>query len=162
MKIGIISDTHIPVTAMEIPARIREIFDGVDLILHAGDLIEWRVVEQLGEIARVEAVRGNMDIPETAARLPLKKVLELHAVRIGLIHGRGKPSDIRAYVRREFIDDNVSVIVYGHSHSPCNFREEGILFFNPGSPTDQVYAAVNSVGILEIDNGEVRGEIIEL
>jgi putative phosphoesterase len=160
VKIGVISDTHIPGSADGVPAKVFELFAGVDLILHAGDLVEWRVIEQLGKIARVEAVRGNMDSPDVTRRLPPRKVLELGGKKIGLIHGSGKPVDLRSRIRNEFARDGVDIIVYGHSHTPFKGKEGDIFFFNPGSPTDHVFARVNAVGILEIGD-TVEAKIIE-
>ena len=159
MKIGVISDTHIPANAEEIPRKILEDFKGVELILHAGDLVELYVLDTLKEIAEVKVVFGNMDTPRVRKALPQKEIIEIKNFKIGLVHGWGAPDQLREVVRKEFRD--VDVIVYGHSHSPLNESIEDVLFFNPGSPTDKVFAPYNSYGILEIDD-TIRGEIIRL
>lgn len=160
MKIGVISDTHIPNAARELPRSIYEHFKGVDLIVHAGDFVDLKVLEDLKSIqSRVIAVHGNMDPQEVRKCLPAKQVIEIDGFHLGLIHGSGAPSGLVDAVKREFED--VDVIVFGHSHSPLNEVKDGVLFFNPGSPTDKVFAPCNSVGILYVDK-KIRGEIIRL
>lgn len=158
MKIGVISDTHIPVRAKKIPEKVFEIFEAVDLILHAGDIVNKNTIDDLGFIAKVEAVKGNMD--DSRCPYPVKKVLTVEKLIIGLMHGYGPREGVRERIREEF--DVVDIIVYGHSHRPYNKIEDGVLFFNPGTPTDKVSAIYNSVGILEINEKDVKGEIFEI
>ena len=158
MKVGVISDTHIPNRAKKIPGKIIELFSDAALILHAGDIVDKSVIEELETIAKVEVVKGNMDEPDIP--FPVKKVLNVEAIRIGLIHGFGSPFGIRNRIRKEF--DEIDIIVYGHSHKPYNKTENGVLFFNPGTPTDKIFALYNSVGILEIKGDNVKGQIIRL
>ncbi len=158
MKVGVISDTHIPNRAKKIPGKIIELFSDAALILHAGDIVDKSVIEELETIAKVEVVKGNMDEPDIP--FPVKKVLNVEAIRIGLIHGFGSPFGIRNRIRKEF--DEIDIIVYGHSHKPYNKTENGVLFFNPGTPTDKIFALYNSVGILEIKGDSVKGQIIRL
>ncbi len=159
MKIGVISDTHIPANAEEIPRKILEHFKETELILHAGDLVEPYVLETLRKITEVKAVFGNMDSPQVRKLVPHKELIQIKNFKIGLVHGWGSPEQLREVVREEFED--VDAIVYGHAHSPLNQLFEGVLFFNPGSPTDKVFAPYNSYGILEI-NDSIKGEIIRL
>lgn len=161
MRIGVISDTHIPETTNEIPSQIYGHFKGVDLILHAGDLVDLRVLDELRKLAPVRAVCGNMDPPKIKECLPKMDVIEVGKFKLGLTHGSGLPIGLRRRVGKVFRNEKVDVIVFGHSHSPVNVVERGILFFNPGSPTDEIFAPYRSCGILEIDS-EVRGRIIRL
>ena len=160
-KIGVISDTHIPRAASEVPQAIFAVFSGVDMIIHAGDLVSDTVIDELSDIAPVVSVRGNMD-PQDAPR-PVKRVVEIEGegVKIGLIHGWGGPDDLHERVRYEF-GDEVACIVFGHSHLPYNDFVGGVLMFNPGSPTDKRFAPYRSVGILTISNGSVVGEVMRL
>ena len=112
-------------------------FAGVDLILHAGDIVQLSVLEELRAIAPVEAVAGNMDDAERSEP-SAKKVLTAGKFRIGLIHGKYKINIQREMIRQEF--DDVDLIVYGHSHAPFWGKEHGVYFLNPGSPTDKRYA----------------------
>jgi len=160
MRIGVISDTHIPRTAQDIPKKIYEEFKNVDLILHAGDFVEIRVLEKLKEIAPVKAVCGNMDEAIIKDTLAQKEIVNIdNKFKIGLIHGSGPPHTLKNFVKTQF--SNVNAIIFGHSHNPLNEVEDGVLFFNPGSPTDKVFAPYNSFGILEI-NDSIKGSIIRL
>ena len=159
MKIGVISDTHIPLKAKGIPVEVLNGLKGVDLILHAGDLIDVSVLEQLRKIAEVKAVVGNMDNPEVVRTLSKKEVVKVNNFKIGLIHGFGPPNGIEERIRGEF-EGNIDVIVFGHSHSAVNETRNGVLFFNPGSPTDKFFAPFNSYGIIEI-NDKIEAKIIK-
>jgi len=160
MKIGIISDTHIPRAATGLPPEICTAFKGVDLILHAGDLVEISVLDELKKIAKTEAVCGNMDEPEIRKSLPQKRIISAEGFKIGLTHGYGSPFRLIDTVKKEF-PQKVDVIVFGHSHLPVNELRDGILFFNPGSPTDKIFAKYNSYGILTV-NKEIKGKIVRL
>ena len=160
VKIGVLSDTHIPQAAQDIPQAVYKEFETVDLILHAGDIVELAFLENLKKIAPVRAVRGNMDTREISSALPDKDIVSINnKFKIGLIHGRGAPRSLMAFVQTQF--DNVDAIVFGHSHSPVNEIHDGILLFNPGTPTDKIFAPYNSFGILEVNNS-IKGRIIKL
>lgn len=159
MKIGVLSDTHVPAIAPSLPPAVFELFKDVDLILHAGDIVELAVLDELRAVAPVEAVAGNMDGPEARLGLPVKKVIPLGGFRIGLIHGKFRIDTQRDMIRKEF--DGVDLIVYGHSHTPFWGRDGDVLFLNPGSPTDKRHAPYNSVAILDVGE-ELRAEIIRL
>lgn len=161
MKIGVISDTHIPVFTDHIPSVVIEIFRSCDIIVHAGDIVDYSVVEDLGHIAEVKAVRGNMDAPALKKVLPEKLVFEVSGKKIGVVHGRGKGGDLLEWVKGEFKKD-VDIIIFGHSHSPCNKSIGGRLFFNPGSATDSVFHTKRTFGVIYINGETVRGEIIDI
>lgn len=157
MKIGVISDTHIKSPAKMLPDKVFELFEGVDLILHAGDLLIEEVVIQLEAIAPVIAVAGNNDDYQMVKKYGTRRLIETGGKKIGLTHGvsRGK-TYMNAYA--EFFDDDVDCIVYGHSHIPHNEVINGILFFNPGSATQRRFQPSHSVGILYISH-KITGEI---
>ncbi|MDH4162577.1 MAG: metallophosphatase family protein [Nitrospirota bacterium] len=159
MKIGVLSDTHVPVPHHHLPAKVFELFQDVDLILHAGDITELAVLDELRSLAPVEAVAGNMDGPAEQQRLPQKKVLQLGKYHVGLIHGKYKIDIQRDMIRKEF--DKVDLIVYGHSHQPFFGKHGDMLFLNPGSPTDKVHAPYNSVAIVTLGD-DIRAEIIQI
>ena len=159
MRICVLSDTHIPVAAPALPPDLLRALKGADLILHAGDILEMSVLDELGAIAKVEAVRGNMDRPDVQQGLPVKKVVEAQGKRIGLIHGSGPPWGLSSRVLREFPD--VDIIVFGHSHHPLSEQRDKVLLFNPGSPTDGRFAPYKSYGVIEITE-TVKAEIVRL
>lgn len=160
MKILVLSDTHIPRTAHDLPQEIYDAIEGVDMILHAGDFVEKEVFDKLSSLRPTTAVYGNMDNSDLHRILKQKEVIEVGKIKIGLIHGYGASAEIMDKVKGEF--KNVDAIVYGHSHTPVNTTKDGILFFNPGSPTDKIFAKENSYGILEISDKKIEGKIITI
>ena len=131
--IGLISDTHIPDRAREIPQKVKEAFKDVDLILHAGDLTSLSVIEELEKIAPVMAIQGNKD-RVNGIDLPKARVIQAEDLRIGLVHGEVYPrADTQQllYLARQLEAD---ILVSGHSHQPKIEQVEGVLLLNPGSP----------------------------
>jgi uncharacterized protein len=162
MRIGVLSDTHIPLRARILPPVLFELFAGVNLILHAGDLIDEQVIKDLSAIAPVEAVAGNLDGRDLALRLGRKKILSLSGFSIGLIHGdAGRGSKTPARALAAFNGDNVDCVVFGHSHQPYCRLENGVLLFNPGSPTDRRREPRHSCGILTLSR-DISPEILYL
>lgn len=160
MLIGLISDTHIPDRAKEIPQKVLEAFSEVDLIIHAGDLTSMKVIEELEEIAPVVAIQGNMD-RANGIKLPVAKTIELEGLTIGVAHGEVYPrADTQqlVYLAKEL---SVDILVTGHSHQPKIEQTEGILLLNPGSPIVPRLAD-RTVMLLEINNKEVDVEIIKI
>ncbi len=161
MKIGVISDTHIPSTSKDIPKAIYDEFVNVDLILHAGDFVEIDFLKKLRDFKKTIAVYGNLDSSEVAVQLKAKEIIVAGKFRIGLIHGWGPPGGLAERIEAEFKDEKVDCIVFGHTHRPMNETKNGILFFNPGSPTDKIFTPCNSYGILEVGD-KIVGKIIRL
>lgn len=165
IRIGVLSDTHISRDPVVLPARMLAAFAGVNAILHAGDLTCRGVLEALAAIAPVHAVHGNVDPPELERTLPDRLLLEFGGLTIGLTHGHlGRGADTPSSAHAYFHDvKNLAVIVFGHSHQPCNELHRGVLRFNPGSPTQPRQAPWPSYGLLTIEAGSrVRGEIVPL
>lgn len=162
MRIGVISDTHIPSVTDRLPERVFGEFRGVDMILHAGDIVSLPVLESLEKLSKVVAVCGNMDHLDICDKLPAKTVVEAGKFRIGLIHGFGPPNTLLEWVQIQFEDDKVDAIVFGHSHHAMNEVIDGVLFFNPGTPTDRRFSHELSIGMLEIGEKGIKGKIIEL
>jgi len=161
MRILVLSDTHIPRVAHDLPAEIYEEIANVDMIIHAGDFVEKEILEKLKTLKETKAVYGNMDCAALHHVLNAKEVLDLGKCKIGLIHGYGAPADILDTVKGEF-GSSVDAIIFGHTHSAFNAVKDGILFFNPGSPTDTIFATSNSYGILEVTDKTIEGKIIKL
>lgn len=162
MKIGVISDTHISDAAESLPKEIMRAFKNVDMIIHAGDFIDSSVLDKLKSVCKdIKVVYGNMDTPEVKKNLPEKEIIKVGNFKIGLMHGYGHPSGLIDLLTNIFKDDNVDIIVFGHSHSPVNEKRGNILYFNPGSPTDKMFAAYNSYGIIEI-NDKIKAKIVKI
>jgi putative phosphoesterase len=154
MRIAVLSDTHLR-AGKPLPRFVWEQLTQIDMILHAGDLTNMGLLEELSCIAPVRAVRGNCDGWDVS--LPDRDVIEYEAFRIGLIHGdsgKGKNTAERAY--SAFTDTSVDVIVFGHSHTPFMEWRDGTLLFNPGSPTDKRREPQYSFGLLEIQQGQIK------
>lgn len=162
MKIGVISDTHIPINAKDIPPKILEEFKNVDMIIHAGDLVDLSVLDKLRGVSKViKAVRGNMDSPEVRNKLPEKELITVKNFKIGVMHGWGPPDKLIDMMSEAFKSDKVDLIIFGHSHQALNVKKKDIVYFNPGSPTDRVFAPYNSFGIIEIDD-KIEARIVRL
>jgi len=180
MRIGLISDTHIPVAAPVLWPQIYEALAGVDLIMHAGDLMIPDVIDWLEEVAPVMAVSGNgdytgfqrCDTPEDP-RLSEAKVLELERpdggrLRIGLVHDFQLPEvpPLRTVegLMKHFFGGPVDVIVRGSTHAAEIRTEKGVLIVNPGSPTfpNHRSARLGTLGYLDIEEGRVTPSIVQL
>jgi putative phosphoesterase len=162
MRIGVVSDTHIPEKAPGLPEKVVKDLKNVDMIIHAGDLTALIVIDMLKNICpNVKAVYGNMDPWEVREYLPEKEIIKVKNHRIGITHGHGHPSYIIDTITKTFQKDKVDIIIFGHSHQPLNEEKNGILFFNPGSLTDKIFAPYNSYGIIEL-NDTVEARIIKI
>jgi uncharacterized protein len=157
IKIVVMSDTHMPKKAKHLPQTLVSELETADYIIHSGD---WQTVElyhELKQYAEVIGVTGNVDSPELNRQLNTKEILRVDGFSIGIVHGHGtgKTTEKRAF--EAFTMDKVDCIVYGHSHIPVHKETNGILFFNPGSPTDKRRQKEFSYGILTI-GGEIKAE----
>ena len=158
MKIGVISDTHLKVFPASLGECIAKHFEDVDMILHAGDVVELSVLDFFSN-KEVNLVAGNMDSWAIKESAPIKLVIPIEGFKVGLIHGWGSPTGIEGRIIREFED--IDILVYGHTHNASSFTRGGVLYFNPGSPTDKHFAIDNTIGILEIGN-RISSKIITL
>ena len=158
MKIAVVADTH----SLELPAKLLKELKNVDLIIHAGDLCSLKDLNQFKKIKEVRAIYGNMDDADVRKILPKRLVFEIEGVRIGLYHGYGPPQKLVDEVSSEFKNDKVQLIIFGHSHQPLNETRGNVIFFNPGSPNDKVYSPYCSYGLLEINKGQIKTDIIKL
>jgi putative phosphoesterase len=162
MKIGVLADTHIPISAKRLPDDVISALKTCDLIIHAGDIVEMSFYKELEHIAPLKAVSGNMDSPELQGKLPDQLIVELEGRKIGVTHGKGNSSKVCQYVR-DLFDKKVDIIIFGHSHTPLNEKKGNMLLFNPGSPTDKIFAPYRSFGIIEISKGDIiRSEIVKI
>jgi len=161
--VGLISDTHIPTRASCIPKMVFKIFENVDFIVHAGDLVQLDVIDQLEQLAPVLAVQGNMDDPEVSGALPKLNTLKIYGWKIGVMHdpstlfGRGKMREIAK-------QNGFDAFVYGHTHN-ANIKWDGkVLYINPGSPTNPVSSFINkpSVALLKVTKEAITPEIVHI
>lgn len=142
MRLGVISDTH-----GLLRPRVFDLFAGVDRILHAGDVGDPAILDDLEAIAPVLAVWGNVDGPELRARLPERLEVELAGVRVGMAHGhREEP----AYEALAGTFPDAALIVHGHSHLPRVGRAGRALLLNPGSAGPRRFGRPATVALLEL------------
>lgn len=153
VQIGLIADTHIGDRGFKIPPKLDILFRDVQLILHAGDILDPATLVALSRIAPVVAVQGNNDFPEIQESLPLVTTVFVQGHQIAMIHQLGNAKTRPMLVQQLF--PHADCVVYGHSHVPNIQRIEGKLLVNPGSPTDRRTQPDRTVGILTV------GETIE-
>ncbi len=169
MRVGLLSDTHIPDIEKVLPIEIAKAFQGVDLILHAGDIYVPSVLDDLERIAPVLAARGDDDYGdiERDRRVQERHVLTLEGQTVWLMHERPYSYSFRSLQARnsqgEREPDAPDVVVFGHAHRTTVHDSNGILFVNPGSPTFLNYhRGLGTVGILCIDSGPPQVQIMQL
>ena len=157
MLIGVVSDTH-----GYLNPRVPELLQGVDHIMHAGDIGDGGIIEALAEIAPVTVVRGNNDRTGPESLYPEEVSLQLKGFGFYLTHivkPPKKPDDAAITVYRQ---QAVDIVVYGHSHIAYQQKIGNILFFNPGAAGKRRFKVVPSIGFLELDDGRVNGTIVAL
>jgi len=160
--VGLISDTHVPVRAKCIPKTVFKVFENVDFIVHAGDLVQLAVIDELEQLAPVLAVHGNMDGPEVSGALPKLNSLKVSDWKIGVMHdpsttfGMGKMREIAK-------QNGFNVFVYGHTHNSSIKWEGRTLYINPGSATNPTsFIARPSVALLKVTRESIVPEIIHI
>lgn len=159
MNILVLADTHIPSRARHLPSAVIEALPEAGLILHAGDLTTPAVLEELERYAPVVAVAGNNDDAVLSRRLPSLAIVPAGGFRIGLVHGDGTRGTTLSRAAAAFASEVVDCVVFGHSHQPFVLRESGVLYFNPGSPTDRRRQPRFSYGWLKIGD-ELHPELV--
>ena len=150
IRIGVISDTH-GLLRLEAVEALR----GSDFIIHAGDIGDSGILSKLGELAPVTAVRGNVDRENWARKIPETNVLEVGDVAIYVLHDL-QSLDLKPEAA------GFAAVISGHSHVPKKEIKNGVLYFNPGSAGPRRFRLPISVGRLIVQNGRIRGEMIEL
>jgi putative phosphoesterase len=150
ITLGLISDTHGLLRDEAVDA-----LQDSDLIIHAGDIGALSVIDQLGAIANVVAVRGNMDRDEVAGKFPLTEIVQVNEVLLYAIHDLGR-LDLDPGV------SGIQVIIFGHSHQPVIQKQDGILYVNPGSAGPRRFKLPVSLGKLHISGKTLNAELITL
>ncbi len=183
VKIGVVSDTHSAGSGRDLPLKILEALNGVDLILHCGDLECLGVLDYLEEVAPVLAVRGYEDPTEEGDRLALTtRVVKVEGVSIGMVHDIQWPApkiptspdgaglvypagDGREIMARKF-KEPVDVVLFGDTHEELVTQWDGVLIMNPGSPTypgrRHKRGGLGTIGMLEVDGADATARIIHL
>ncbi len=158
MLVGVISDTH-----SRMHRRVFELFDGVDHIIHAGDIGEEEVLIDLRALAPVTVVQGNIDAFGPCAHYPERISATIEGVDIHLIH---QVAPLEALLRSDrWTDDEhprPQLLIYGHSHQGRLESIGSTLLFNPGSAGPRRFQRIPSVGLMTLKNGTVDARLIAL
>ncbi len=178
MRIGLISDTHLTDPATDLDPGVYREFDGVDLILHLGDIYGTFVLDRLEQIAPVIGIQAYPD-PADPRLLPIQ-ILELGGLTVGMIHNLGAPetsinvdvgvvipshSPAQDILIRKF-GRHLDIVVFGDTHEELIDEQQGILFINPGSATfpgiKHELGSPGTIAMLEIQDGMASVRIIQL
>lgn len=173
MRIGLISDTHIPESREELWPQVFEAFRDVDAILHAGDIHDLSVIDQLHDVAPTWAARGNGEdgsggraIQPDHPRLREAWVLEFDGVSIGMTHEMPIPEypphlTLERAMQRYFDRTDLDVVIHGDTHVEAIDTINGVLCVNPGSPTypRNLNTQYGTIGFLEISGGKAEATI---
>jgi len=154
MKIGIISDTH-----NFLDPKIPRLLEGVEHILHAGDVGSQSIILQLQAIAPTNAVSGNTDDPGMNYRAT--EVVSL-AGRKFLVHHIVNPQALSEDLQSRIDRERPDVIVFGHTHKPFSATVGGTLYFNPGYAGKSRFGMQRSVAILHCDDKGIEPEFLRL
>ncbi|HSK36592.1 MAG TPA: metallophosphoesterase family protein [Actinomycetota bacterium] len=154
MNVAVLSDTHAPRYWKACPPEVARRLDGVDLILHAGDVCRASVLEELAAFAPVRAVLGNNDTPDVAAwGAPETLELDLDGLAAAMVHDAGPAQGRTRRLRRRF--PAAELVVFGPSHIPLDQSGDGVRIFNPGSPTDRRRQPRGTMGLLRVEGGRL-------
>jgi putative phosphoesterase len=164
MLIGLISDTHQPSDRSALWEEARQLFAGVDLILHAGDIVHPIVLDWLEEIAPVLAARGNNDLGVEDKRIAEMQVLEVEGRRLLMVHDLNQERHKIAALMGEQAPGRPDVVISGHTHFERLEARNGLLQINPGSATlpHQMSTRLGTAGLLELSAGEVTARVVRL
>jgi len=151
MKIGVVSDTHGLLRPEVAPALA-----GVERILHLGDVGKASVLKELGKIAPVTAVRGNVDREGPCSELPETEVTLIGGRYVYMLH------DLNT-IHLDPAAGKFAAVLFGHTHVPNFYRRKSVLYFNPGSCGPRRFRLPVTVGLLEVsEDGELEPRIVEL
>ena len=175
LRVGLISDTHIPEAMPALWPQAYAAFEGVDCILHAGDIHDLAVIDELSRIAPTFAARGNGDdggagrpVQPDDTRLREAWLLDLAGVRVGMTHTVPVPEygawTLQSACERFFGSMDLDVIVFGDTHTEWVERLYGVLCVNPGSPTlpRNMRSSLGTIGFLEVADGRASAHLRQL
>ena len=150
MKIGVVSDTH----GLFRP-EVADALDGVERILHLGDVGKPSVLKALDEIAPVTAVRGNTDREGPSSELPETDVVLVADRYVYMLH------DLST-LHLDPAAGKFAAVLFGHTHMPNHYLRKGVLYFNPGSCGPRRFELPVTVGLIDVDGGEFTPSIVKL
>jgi putative phosphoesterase len=149
-SIGVISDTH-----GRIPSGVPKAFKDVDLIIHAGDIGDEKVLDKLSKIAPIVAVRGNMDFGKWAGQLPETEIIEIGQIVIYVLH-------IANRLDADPAKGGFKAVISGHTHRPDVYERNGVTFINPGSASYPKFGHPASAALIQIKGDSLGVKLIRL
>jgi putative phosphoesterase len=164
-RVGILADTHMPASVRTLWDEVGVAFGGVDLILHAGDIVLPSVLDELEAIAPVLAARGNNDSGWHDARLAETQRLDLEGYRIAMVHDMEPEDEPIDVLRRKYLGgEDADVMITGHTHFERLAWRDDTLQVNPGSPVHPHLwsTRLGTVALLELAPGTLRARIVRL
>lgn len=161
-RLLILSDTHIPKRARELPAPVWEAVEAADVVVHAGDWVEAAFLDELlSRSRRLVACYGNNDGPELRRRLPLIARTTIENVSLAVVHETGAAAGREARMDARFPGEDL--LVFGHSHIPWDTTTpNGLRLLNPGSPTDRRRQPHCTYLTADIDGRDIRPSLHRL
>jgi putative phosphoesterase len=158
LKVAVLADTHTRGRSRQLPSGAWPYLESADHILHAGDVSDPTLLDELKSLAPLTVVVGNSDGADVRHWGAVDEITtEFEGVSVAMVHDSGVTLGRRDRLKRRFPD--ARVVVFGHSHMPMNEDDGDLLLFNPGSPTWKRRAPFTSMGLLWIEDGKVEGEI---
>ena len=157
IRVLLMSDTHLPLRARDLPAAIWAEVDRADVVVHAGDWVDLATLDRLQARSRsLLACWGNNDGPALRARLPEVARVTLDGLRLAVVHETGQAAGRERRCAAAYPD--VDVLVFGHSHIPWDTTaHSGLRLLNPGSPTDRRRQATHTWMTAEVADGKLVG-----
>jgi uncharacterized protein len=163
MRIGLLTDTHLPSTIRDLWNEVRTAFAGVDLILHGGDIVTPRVLDWLAEIAPTLAARGNNDSGWDDPRVKDIHWLDLEGWRVAMIHDMEPEERPIAELKKCHLKgEHADIIITGHTHFERLDYRDGVLQINSGSPTHPHLwsTRLGTIGILDLAPGKITAQVL--
>lgn len=155
MRIGVVSDTHVPGVYRSLPDALWKALEGCDQVIHAGDFDGWGTYELFKSKFPTTAVVGNKDDFRACDEVPESRILKVDGFSLGITHGRGPCGGLPQRVAQCWKDGPVDLLIFGHSHQPGIHEINGQRLLNPGSATD-VLADRCTIALVDV------GETIEI
>ena len=155
-RLLLVADTHVPKRARDLPAQVWSEMDGADLVIHAGDWVDERLLDECETRARrLIGVCGNNDHGALRERLPEVARVQIEGIRFGVVHETGAAQGREERCSARFTD--LDVLVFGHSHIPWDTTSDtGLRLLNPGSPTDRRRQPYCTYMTATADAGQLR------
>ncbi|MCP3032222.1 metallophosphoesterase [Halobacillus sp. A1] len=153
MNIIVVSDTHMPKKGKKLPFLLQEEMKKADLVIHAGDWQTPDIYEEFQKFGNLYGVYGNVDGEEMKRLVPRRQLLNVEGYKIGVVHGHGEKKTTEKRAVAEFEEDEVDLIIFGHSHLPLLKFSKKTMLFNPGSAADKRRLPHYSFGKITLNQG---------